>query len=593
MAGWQTRGGQSSCVSRRVLVALVCAVFCPLIFAVPFAQADDVQATGSGMVEAPYVSYNFNNNLNDEAHHSTLSVLPVNASERRGTTSSSFGSDSNGPYWEWHSTYPRGGGFNILVDRNIGQEYTIGLRFSFQHTDGSWRKIIDYKNSVADTGFYFYSGGHLQFYPHPKSPNGIIRNDEVGNIIAQRSHDGMFRAYIVGTDGVPHLVLEINDSNQQAVPYVEGGKSKLGFFFDDLATSAEATPSGKVYDLKIWDKVVDVNDVNNILSGPVTVKYVNDHGKELASSVTLAGARGDKVQPEQKTFPNYVLKEVQPAGEVHFTSGPQTITFIYTWPGLNGDTNNDGTPDVNVDTNNDGEPETDLDVDGDGSADTNIDTNHDGTPDVNLDPNGDGTPDVNIDTNDDGVPDINLDVDNNGDPETNVDVDGDRSADINIDVDNDGIADIMIDVDDDGVPEVNIDTNNDGVPDVNLDTDDTWEWLPSGQGGNADGVWQPDINIDTDNTGTWLPSGSGGNADGVWIADTNIVIPSTTGTPALPIEPEVVELPTGDKVAGGIPATGDNMQRAGLMVISAVLAGGAALALSRKQKVVRADRVNR
>ncbi|WP_289193943.1 hypothetical protein, partial [Xylanibacter caecicola] len=51
----------------------------------------------------------------------------------RSNSSTSFGSDkTNGSYWQWHSNTARGGGFYIDIDKNIGDEYTIGLKFSFE-----------------------------------------------------------------------------------------------------------------------------------------------------------------------------------------------------------------------------------------------------------------------------------------------------------------------------------------------------------------------------------------------------------------------------------------------------------------------------
>ena len=72
---------------------------------------------------------------------------------------------------------------------------------------------------------------------------------------------------------------------------------------------------------------------------------------------------------------------------------------------------------------------------------------------------------------------------------------------LNIDVDGDGIPDINIDTDHDGKPDINIDLNNDWKPEINLDTDNTGNWKPSSEGGNADGIWKPDTSIDTNGDG--------------------------------------------------------------------------------------------
>ncbi|MDE6476438.1 MAG: MucBP domain-containing protein, partial [Erysipelotrichaceae bacterium] len=276
----------------------------------------------------PYASYNFEGNLMDSKNHSQLTVL--GSATNPGNSSTSFGKDDRGPFWQWNSNQSRGGGFYINIDKNIGAEYTIGLKFSFNQTGPGYKKIIDYKNSASDTGFYFYSN-QLRFYNYSTNGRSNIGNNQVVNLIIQRSKDKIFRAYIVGDDGVPVLDLDVNDSQDQGVPHFDSVGTKLGFFYDDNVTSTEATNSGKIYMLKIWDKVIDVNNVLDKLENPedVTVKYEDEDGNKLADDVILSGKMGEKVITEEKVFANYELKEVIPDGEVFFTDVPQTITYVY------------------------------------------------------------------------------------------------------------------------------------------------------------------------------------------------------------------------------------------------------------------------
>ena len=99
----------------------------------------------------PYVQYNFNSNLTDQKGHGVLTKWDSTGNNNRNNSSTSYGSDSYGPYFQWKSTQARGGGFYIDIDKNIGEEYTIGLKFFFEQTGPGWRKIIDYKNSAVDT----------------------------------------------------------------------------------------------------------------------------------------------------------------------------------------------------------------------------------------------------------------------------------------------------------------------------------------------------------------------------------------------------------------------------------------------------------
>ena len=81
----------------------------------------------------PYVQYNFNNNVTDRKGHSELTVLSAEGDDKnRNNSSTSYGSDSYGPYFQWESSMINGGGFYIDIDKNIGEEYTIGLKFSFK-----------------------------------------------------------------------------------------------------------------------------------------------------------------------------------------------------------------------------------------------------------------------------------------------------------------------------------------------------------------------------------------------------------------------------------------------------------------------------
>lgn len=170
---------------------------------------------------------------------------------------------------EWKSTQAGGGGFKLEIDKELGEEYTIGVKFSFDTTSGSWRKIIDYKNSESDTGFYFYNNGHLRFYPDSLTSTKVIGNGEVVNFIIVRSKTE-FAAYIVKEDGSVTKEFSSNAAStlSNSIPYKKDGKTLLGFFFDDLATGSEATTGGRIYSLSIYDKAIDPNKVLEKLNKP-------------------------------------------------------------------------------------------------------------------------------------------------------------------------------------------------------------------------------------------------------------------------------------------------------------------------------------
>ena len=219
-----------------------------------------------------YNSYVFSgsDNLKDNKNHSTLKLFDkVGDGKNRNNSELTFGEDSHGKYMEWKSDQTRGGGFKLEIDKELNDEYTIGVKFSFNNTSGRWRKIIDYKNSNSDTGFYFYNEGHLQFYPSGIISKKAISNNEVVNFIIVRSKTE-FAVYLVKDDGSISKEFSLTDSTTllNSIPYKEGGKTLLGFFFDDTITSSEATDGGKIYSLTVYDKEIDPNKVLEKLNKP-------------------------------------------------------------------------------------------------------------------------------------------------------------------------------------------------------------------------------------------------------------------------------------------------------------------------------------
>ena len=181
---------------KRKVTKVKCIILCILLL-IGTIPSNILYAEGSDDL-TPYVQYNFNNNLIDTKGHSVLTAWSSTGDNERSNTTTAFGEDAdNGTYWQWHSDKARGGGFYIDIDKNIGEEYTIGLKFSFENTLGGWRKIIDYKNSTVDTGFYFYNGGHLNFYNYGVNGASVTQPNQVVDLIVRRNKSGTFEAYVV------------------------------------------------------------------------------------------------------------------------------------------------------------------------------------------------------------------------------------------------------------------------------------------------------------------------------------------------------------------------------------------------------------
>jgi uncharacterized repeat protein (TIGR02543 family) len=226
------------------------------------------------------VDYNFDNNLIDQRGNSELIPFTTeNDGYSRNNATSGFGQDDAGSYWYWTSTLSRGGGFKIDVDQSISTSYSIGVRFSFNTMGSGYRKIIDYKNSASDTGFYFL-GGSLNFYPYGTGSTTVAAN-QVVDIIATRKDDGLFTAYFI-INGTLYKELELN-SGSEAIPSIVDGKVRFGFFFDDIATGSEATSGGKVYSVRVWNGPISSVVAETAMEPTYTVSFDSDSDTVIAT----------------------------------------------------------------------------------------------------------------------------------------------------------------------------------------------------------------------------------------------------------------------------------------------------------------------
>jgi hypothetical protein len=243
------------------------------------------------------VNYDFDNQLIDQLGNSVLIPFSTeNDGYNHNNATSGFGNDDDGSFWYWTSTLARGGGFKIDIDQAISTSYTIGVRFSFTSTGSGYRKIIDYKNSASDTGFYFL-GGRLNFYPYGTGTTNVA-NDQVVDIIATRKSDGLFTAYFV-INGTLYKELELN-AGSEAIPSIVDGKVRFGFFFDDNATSSEATSGGKVYSVRVWNGPISSVQAETAMESTYTVTFDTDSDTMIATQTIKEGDKATQPADPQK-----------------------------------------------------------------------------------------------------------------------------------------------------------------------------------------------------------------------------------------------------------------------------------------------------
>ena len=256
----------------------------------------------------PTIHYTFDSDLTDARGGSTLTLAAACPANPCNSVTS-FGTDAHGKYWTWTSTSTlAGGGFSLLTNSEIGQNYTIAMKFSFSTVTG-WRKIIDYKDRGTDEGFYYYSG-KMQFYPG-RTGNEIYPAGTVLDLVIVRDNGGTtgsfsddtFTVYGVGAANTLTQLIQYNDTTGESIPFVAAGKTKLGFFYDDTAFTGEATLSGKVYDLRIWSNqslatnaltssVLRPGVVTGIVANPATQSITISWNAVSGATSYLANAGG-------------------------------------------------------------------------------------------------------------------------------------------------------------------------------------------------------------------------------------------------------------------------------------------------------------
>lgn len=242
--------------SRRALLALA-AVIAMVVALFPMLPS------GAVVVPPPTLSFAFAGDLTSSSGGGTMTRVPncPAGTNLPCNSSNGFGADIEGDYWTWTSTAKVGGGLRLVTDAPVGSTYTMALKFSFSsvsQSDTGYSKIIDYVNRTTDDGFYFQNG-KLKFYPGGTTSSTTYARNRVLDLVTVREstggRSGTFTVYGVGPDKKLSKLFVYTDTTGGSLPAASGAGSILGFFFDDAITAAnknEGTPSGRVYDLKVW-----------------------------------------------------------------------------------------------------------------------------------------------------------------------------------------------------------------------------------------------------------------------------------------------------------------------------------------------------
>ncbi len=241
----------------------------------------------------PTVNYTFEGNNQDSGNGSTFTAAGACPADPCNATSS-FGSDGGDGYLEWTSTNGRGGGFVVDTNQSLTNTYTILMKFSFADFSG-YRKIIDYLDRTSDTGFYIYDS-KINFYPLGTSANSFTAGQPMTLMVTREAttgNAGVFTVYSYNGTAF-NQELQVTDTDGTSIPFtstVHAGGTKLGFFFDDLATGGEATTSGRVFSLKMWrGTALSAIVLEDVATAPAT--DVTDVPNDVPTETPLANTGG-------------------------------------------------------------------------------------------------------------------------------------------------------------------------------------------------------------------------------------------------------------------------------------------------------------
>ncbi|MBF0158572.1 MAG: pre-peptidase C-terminal domain-containing protein [Magnetococcales bacterium] len=228
--------------------------------------------------------YTFNGQIIDLINNDPVTVYGTSGDPSNAT--STFGSDATGPYWSWTSTNARGGGFTIEADLADKGSYTLAMRFRFGDMSG-YRKIIDYRNRTTDDGLYILNG-FVNFYPLNTGSVAYAANDLIDLIATRDASSDLLTIYLSDGHGGYVKALEIHDTTGISEPSLtSNGLARFGFFYDDLRTGGEATQSGKVYQISLWDGSLTAGTITGPAVTSLELDADDDSGPSNNDRITL------------------------------------------------------------------------------------------------------------------------------------------------------------------------------------------------------------------------------------------------------------------------------------------------------------------
>lgn len=129
--------------------------------------------------------------------------------------------------------------------------YTVELVFRFDRIDG-YRKIIDFRDGLSDTGLYSFDGC-LSFFDEATASRRTIEADRYVHVALVRDAVGTVIGYV---DGVARL--SFSDHGGLAA---FGSGAAMRFFGDDVETRGRESSSGAVARIRLYDGPIGADAV--------------------------------------------------------------------------------------------------------------------------------------------------------------------------------------------------------------------------------------------------------------------------------------------------------------------------------------------
>ena len=213
----------------------------------------------------------------------------------------------------------------------------MSLKFEFAEMS-YYRKIVDYLAEADDTGFYIYNN-NINFYPLGSSTTTYSANAPMSLIVTRQATTGVAGVFTVYAYSGSTLtqVLQVTDSAGSSIPASNGsGGTLFGFFFDDTATSGEATTSGKVYDIKIWSNTaLTAAQVGSVATAAPTVTAPSTPGTPTATGGSVSATVSVPAAAAGSSAPDTYLVTASPGGNTCTIVTPDTSCVV---TGLNAST---------------------------------------------------------------------------------------------------------------------------------------------------------------------------------------------------------------------------------------------------------------